>query len=222
MRKILYATILWLPLLTLLASCETDSYEKGQGTYSLMQADLAELDVDGQQQGVSFTTDDGNTYALISPLTAKWIATPDTTYRVLIYYNKVQSHQAELMGLGLIATMKPREHWRLNEQPQDPVGVESSWLAKSGKYLNLGLLFKSGRIDDEEGPHVIGIAQDTILVNADQTRTAYYRFLHDQGDTPEYYTNRHYISILLPEDRPDSVHLSISTYNGTVERQFAL
>lgn len=220
MNKVLYAAMLWLPLL--LSSCETDSYEKGTGRYSLMQADLADLTIDGDMQATAFTTDDGDHYAFTLPLSFKWIQTPDTTYRVLLYYNKVETAKAEAVSLGLVTTLQPREHWKFKELPQDPVGFESAWLAKTGRYVNLGLLFRSGRVDDEEGAHAIGLAQDTVLVNADQTRTAYYRLLHSQGDIPEYYTNRHYLSILLPDDRPDSVCLSISTYDGLLVRRFAL
>ena len=43
MRKLLLYT-----LSLLLFSCETDSYEKGQGKYSLMQADFAELTIDSR------------------------------------------------------------------------------------------------------------------------------------------------------------------------------
>ena len=71
-------------------------------------------------------------------------------------------------------------------------------------------------------PHLVSVAQDTVLVNADQTRTVYYRFLHGQNDTPQYFTNRHYLSILLPEERPDTACLTIVTYTGTIERRFAL
>ena len=77
-------------------------------------------------------------------------------------------------------------------------------------------------MDGTEGTHAIALCQDTVLVNADLTRTAYYRLLHDQGDAPEYYTNRRYVSIQLPQDRPDSVRLSIDTYEGTLEKLFAL
>lgn len=209
-------------VMLLLMACETDSYEKGQGRYSLMQADLSELAVDAEKRAVAFTTDDGDAYRIANPFTAQWISTPDTTYRMAIYYNKVEGQQAEVVGVNAVSTLKPREHWRVREQPDDPVGIESAWIAKNGKYINLGLMFKSGRIEDEEGPHVIGIVQDTVLVNTDQTRTAYYRLLHDQGDTPEFYTTRHYVSILLPEERPDSVRLSMNTYQGVIERLFPL
>ena len=206
----------------LLFSCVTDSYEKGQGQYSLMQADMGEVTIDAEKQAVAFTTDDGDSYMLTSPVTAQWIQTADTTYRAIIFYNKVEKGQAESMGMSSVPTLIPQEHWRYKEQPQDPVGFESAWLAKNKKYLNLGLLFKSGYVDDTMGRHLISLAQDTILVNADQTRTVYYRFLHGQNDTPEYFTNRHYISILLPEERPDTVRLTITTYDGVIQHAFAL
>lgn len=206
----------------LLFSCETDSYEKGQGKYSLMQADMGELTVNAEKQAVAFTTDDGDSYTLTAPATAQWIQTADTTYRVVIYYNKVEGGKAEALGLSSIPTMVPAEHWHYKKLPQDPIGFESAWLATNKKYINLGLLFKSGYADDTLGRHLISVVQDTILVNADQTRTAYYRFLHDQNDTPEYFSNRNYVSILLPQERLDTVHLSINTYSGEIERTFAI
>lgn len=206
----------------LLFSCETDSYEKGQGEYSLMQADMGELTINGDKQAVAFTTDDGDSYTLTDPVKVQWIQTADTTYRAVIYYNKVREGQAEAIGLSSVPTMTPVEHWRFREQPQDPIGFESAWVAKNKKYINLGLLFKSGYVDDTMGRHLISVAQDTILVNADQTCTAYYRFLHGQNNTPEYFTNRHYISILLPQELPDTVHLAIATYDGVINHTFAL
>ena len=208
-------------LVFFLFSCETNSYETGQGKYSLMQADLCELTVNSQKQGASFVTDDGDAYSLKEPFTAKWIQTADTVYRSLIYYNKVAASQAELMTAGAVPTLIPREHWRFEKIIQDPIDIESAWLSKSGKYLNMGILIKTGRVNDEEPAHTIGLAQDTVLVHPDGHSTAYYRFLHSQNDIPEYYTNRRFVSILLPsEQRPDTIRLQIETYNGPLERIF--
>jgi len=99
--------------------------------------------------------------------------------------------------------------------------LESAWLGKNGKYLNLGILLKTGQVDGEDGVHTIGLAQDTILVNTDGTRTAKFRFLHDQAGVPEYYTNRRFVSILLPDTVVlDTIRLTIPTYNGKTERVF--
>jgi hypothetical protein len=106
--------------------------------------------------------------------------------------------------------------------PQDPLGVESVWLTRNGKYINLGLLLKNGRIEDEEGTHVLGLCRDTVLKNDNETQTAYYRLLHSQGDAPQYYTNRRYVSILLPQEHLDTVRLSMETYSGRLEKVIAL
>lgn len=208
--------------LLLLAACETDSYDKGEGKYSQTQADFAELSVNSEKQGVSFMTDEGTRFTLTTPTTAQWIETADTIYRTIIYYNKVKEGEATAVSMGLLPTLKPVAHWKLKEQWEDPIGLESCWLTRNGKYINLGVLIKSGYVDDKEGLHKVALACDTILTNADQSRTAYYRLLHSQEDAPQYYTNRHYLSILLPEDRPDSVCLSLTTFEGLVQRRMPL
>ena len=226
MKKIRLSSIFLCLLLSssvFFCSCETENYETGQGKYSLMHIDLCEFTINNKGEGMSFVTDDGDAYTLQTPYAAEWITTSDTIYRTLIYYNKVEASLAGLVSIGEIPTLLPREHWKFKELPQDPLGVESAWISKSGKYLNLGLLLKTGRLDDKELPHTIGLAQDTLLVHPDGHRTAYYRFLHSQNGIPEYYTNRRYISILLPnEQRPDTICLQVQTYSGPLKRTFVL
>jgi len=201
-------------------SCETDSYEKGEGPYSLMQADFCQLNINSKKEGASFTTDEGVTYQLSPVVTAKWIETPDTNYRSLIYFNELSKTTAKPMAVSSVVTLHPVPHWHFKEQPQDPIGFESAWLSKNGLYLNVGLLVKTGRVNDEELPHNIGLAQDTVLVHADNKSKAFYRLLHSQNDIPEYYTNRRYISIALPQPRPDTICLSLQTYDGILEKVF--
>lgn len=203
-----------------LFSCTTDSYDKGEGKYSLMQADFCELAVNGEKQGVSFQTDEGESYLLKTPITTKWIETADTTYRAILYFNKVGDATAEAMAAGAVVTLHPIAHWRFKDEMQDPIGYESGWLSKNGKYLNLGLLMKTGRIDDEELPHSIGLAQDTVYTYDNGRSAAYYRLLHSQNGIPEYYTNRRYVSILLPQQCPDTIHFSMQTHEGLIERTF--
>jgi hypothetical protein len=207
-----------------LSSCETDSYEKGEGRYSLLQADFANLTVDNEKRGVSFVTDEGESYLLNNPLKTSWIETADTVYRTYLYYNKEDNGRADIKSIGILPTLIARDAKDFKRQPQDPLGVESSWLTRDSKYINMGLLLKNGRDDNgKEGIHSLALALDEVRQNDDQTHTAYYRLLHEQGEAPEYYTNRRYVCILLPtEERPDSVCLTVNTYDGVVVKKFKL
>lgn len=203
-----------------LLACTTDSYEKGEGKYSLLQADFAELSVNANKQGVSFITDEGAIYELVPSFTAKWIETADTTYRTIVYYDKTTATTARAEAVGTVVTLSPVQHWRFKELPQDAIDLESAWIAKNGKYLNLGLLVKTGRISDEELPHNIGLAQDTLYVHHDGRRTACWRLLHNQNGIPQYYTNRRYVSIRIPTNVPDTIRLTIPTSEGPLQRDF--
>lgn len=217
-RTLLYTAMSWL---SLLISCTTDSYDKGEGKYSLMQAELVDLTINSQKEATDFLTDDGERYTLTPAVSASWIQKADTTYRAVLYFNVLSNTTAEAVSLGTVPTLRAREHWKLEKQPEDPVGVESAWLSRSGKYVNLGLLLKTGQVDGEDGVHSVGLAQDTIRLNADHTRTACFRFLHDQADVPEYYTSRRYVSILLPDTvQLDTIRLTLPTYDGKIERVF--
>lgn len=207
----------------LLFSCTNDSYEKGEGKYSLMEAELVELTIDSEKQGTAFVTDDGNRFTLTPPASASWIETADTVYRAALYFNRLSNTTAEPIAVGAVPTLRPREHWKIEQQKQDPLGVESAWVSKNGKYVNLGLLLKTGVEDDSDAVHTIGLAQDTVLIHADNSRTAVYRLLHDQGGVPRYYTIRRYASILLPDTaRIDTVRLIVTTDDGTLTRLFAV
>jgi len=207
----------------LLLSCTTDSYEKGQGKYSLMEAELVELTIDGEKQGTAFVTDDDDRFTLTPSVSASWIETADTVYRAILYFNRLSETTAEPVAVGAVPTLRPREHWKIEQQKQDPLGVESAWVSKNGKYINLGLLLKTGVEDDSDAVQTIGLAQDTVLIHADDSRTAVYRLLHDQGGVPRYYTARRYVSILLPDTaRLDTVRLIVITDDGTLARQFKI
>ena len=222
MRKLLSSISICLLLSSsvFLLSCETDNYDKGEGSYSQMVADFAEMRSDANKRGVSFETDEGVNYILEKAYTASWMTKGDSTYRTAIYYNKVGEGVARLMSVSNILTIVPKKATSFKNQKQDPVGVESYWVSRQGKYFNVGLLLKNGRDENgKEGVHGLAIMDDGTHENDDHTKTACYRLLHDQGNVPEYYTNRSFISILLPDNnRPDSVRLTIRTYDGDVSK----
>lgn len=206
-----------------LTACTTDSYDKGEGKYSLMQAELVDLTINGQKEASAFVLDDGSRFSLTPPVTASWIQTADTVYRAVLYFNKLSETTAESVSLGSVPTLRAIHHWQMKEQPEDPLGVESAWLSKNEKYLNLGILLKTGQAEGNDGTQKIALVQDTIRINDDQTRTACFRLLHDQLGVPEYYTSRRFVSILLPDTvQLDTIRLTLPTYEGKKERLFSL
>ena len=55
----------------LVTSCTQDTYDKGDGKYSLMRGDFAEAIVNSSKQVTKIVTDDGEELPLTSPFTAK-------------------------------------------------------------------------------------------------------------------------------------------------------
>lgn len=208
-------------------SCTQDSYEKGEGRYSQMRGDFAEMHINSDKKAVSITTDDGDLLPLKELYASQWIATPDTTYRCILYYNKVKGTdgkmQAEVISAGQVpcVLVKPLAEYE-GEVHTDPVTFESVWMSKSGKYLNLSLQVKVGQTDDETAKHQLGILSDALTVHPDGKRTLHVFLNHDQGNVPAYYSSQVYISILTSTLEADSVRFRINTYYGPVEKTLSI
>jgi len=208
----------------LLTACTQDVYEKGQGSYSLLRGDLVEAHAGADNRIDRIITDDGDTLAPVTPMAHEWGQTPDTTYRALCYYNLTETRQADIVSCRPIATdtLTPRSELK-NGMKTDPVKLESIWIGKTRRYLNVSMYLKTGQTDDPKARHRIGFVSDTLLTNADATKTLHLQLYHDQGGIPEYYfSNRTYISIPLYQLKADSISLSIQTYDGRVEKRFRL
>ncbi len=223
----------WLSLLftmqwmLLTVSCIQDAYEKGQGKYSLMRADFVEAHANDQKQIDSFTTDDGISYQTTKPFGAKWVTTPDSIYRCILYYNKVDDgggiSKAEPISAGQVACLiiKPRGALK-GDMKTDAVRFESAWLSGTGRYLNLSLYVKTGVTDDEQAMQTISMVEDTVKTNPDATRTVCLRLYHDQGGVPEYYSTQVYASVPLSGLQADSLRISIQSYQGEVVKTFRM
>ena len=211
----------------LITSCTYDSYEKGDGDYSLMRGDFVEAQVDARKQIVSFTTDDGDQWSLSKPYSADWIVTADTVYRCMIYYNEVEDEQgkitAEVISIGEVscATVKSLTEFD-KEFRTDPVKFESIWLSKSGKYLNLFLQLKTGVTNDTSVVQQLAFVSDTLVVNPDNTSIRHIMLHHDQNRVPEYYYTKAYVSIPTSAISADSVRLSMNTYSGQIVKTLSL
>ena len=230
MKRLLHLIVIIITHFSLLishSSCTQDAYEKGEGEYSLMRADFIEAHANGQKEIDRITTDDGDQYSVTKTFTTKWVTTADSTYRCILYYNKVEEgsgkYSVEPISIGQVPCPKITPLAEL-EKPMktDPVKFESAWLSKTGKYLNLSLYLMTGTTDDDDASQTLHVVQDIIMTNPDATRTSHLRLYHDQGGIPEYYSTQVYASILTSQIDVDSVSLTINTYKGLVTKTFFL
>ncbi len=218
-------TMVAMAVLTVFAAfsaCQSDSYDTGQGPYSLMQADFVEAHTSASGFVYRIETDDGQTFSLAEPQKTVWASVTDTVYRALLYYEKTNDSVVRAVSVSQVPTLYPTALKPDETLLTDPVKFESMWVSANGKYLNLGLYLKNGSTQGDSLHHTVGMIRESETTSADGKRTVNLCFFHDQGGVPEYYSTRYYVSVPCKEIDADSVVVAINTYNGTVERRFSL
>ncbi|MBR6606749.1 MAG: NigD-like N-terminal domain-containing protein [Prevotella sp.] len=209
-------------LLLLLASCESDSYDKGEGELSLATAEFVEAHANGDKQMDYVITDNDERLTVSPQPSVKWMTTPDSLYRALLYYNNVGEGIIEPLSITQVPTLSIYPDWMIQDIKTDPVTFESIWQSANGKYLNMAFYLKIGEVGKDAELHTISIIQDTIIQNADGTATSFMCLYHDQGDMPEHYSSKCYISIPRDSIKADSVCMGINTYKGVLYKKVAL
>ena len=217
----LRATLL---LLCPLAACTQDAYEKGESERSRIQADFVEVHTDAERRIASANTDDGWQLTMQPPFTAEWAQQPDTFYRAVLYYDKVDGSGDIVAPVACssvpVPPITPADS--VKEMKTDPVQLESVWLSKSMRYLNAALWLKTGTADDSNAVHRLGVVNESLLTDEAGRRTLYLRLYHDQDGIPEYYSQRTYFSIPLYKLEADSIILTVGTYEGEVTKRFCI
>ncbi len=216
--------LLPLCLLAFLLSCEAESYESGDGKYSNVRADFAEVHTNANAQFYGLMTDDGDSLTIAEPKAYKWAATADSTYRALVYYNKVEG-KADVVSMVSVSVPAIYPVWKLKEMKTDPVGVESSWLSRNRRYANLGIRLMTGTEEGKDERQVLGMLCDTLLVHDNGHRHLQLRLYHDQNGVPQYYSSRGYVSIPLQKHpyqlgTGDTLSVTVNTYDGPVVKTF--
>ena len=214
-------------LMLLPASCTQDTYEKGEGTYSLMRGDFAEGYVNTDRAMISITTDDGDLLPLKEPYKDQWITSADTTYRCMLYYNKVEGSNgqpmADVISMGPVPCPSIRRMADMRDEFRtDPVKFESAWMSRSMRYLNMSIQVKTGITDDTAAVQRLSIVADTLIRYADHSSSLYLLLHHNQGGVPEYYSTTAYVSLPVDSIPADTVHLTINSYDGLVHKQFVM
>lgn len=225
MRRLVFISLLTL----LLFSCDNDTYDSGDGALSYMRADFVEAATDASARFVSISTDDGERLDLVQPVAYKWAQVPDTVYRALIYYNKVETSAgvacASPVAMSRVLTLQPETTSGQDAPPAaDPLTLVSAWRSNNGKYLNLELSVKTGKTD-EDIKHEIGIVYEGEEPLQDGGRRLKLLLTHNRKAMPEYYSVTAYVSI--PVDRlpvavsaGDEVIVSLNTYGGLYKKTF--
>ena len=208
--------------LAVFSACQNDSYDTGQGSYSLTQADFVEAHTSALGLVDRVETDDSQTFSLSQPQKTAWASVTDTVYRALLYYEKTNDSVVRTVSISQVPTLHPTALKPEETLCTDPVKFESMWIGTNGKYLNIGLYLKDGKAKSDSQHHTVGMIRESETTSADGKRTVNLRFFHDQGGVPEYYSTRYYLSVPCKEIEADSVAVTINTYNGTVERRFSL
>lgn len=209
------ATLLLLPILTLLSSCEDatdDDYR-----YPSVRTDFACIATDGKGRIEHLLLDDGSSYPV--RLTRDFLEAyddeptykRDTLYRLLSVYELVSTGQndtvADLYALGNIISQVPTRLREDEELHQDPVYLQSIWL--SGGYLNFVLEVKA-----LNGKHSIGFVDTTPETMQGKEFTFYHRVIDDV----ESYRQKLYGSIPLAPFKEslgqgDTLRFVVNTYD---------
>ncbi len=203
-------------------SCTIDSYDKGDGELSAVQADFVMAHAVADHKVDYAVTDDNQRLTLQSLYAASWAQKADSSYRAIMYYEK-KGEEAAVVSLTQIPVVAliPKDSLK-SDMKTDPLTFESIWVSKNKSYVNVSFYAKIGTTDKEKAVHRMGIIKDTLLTNADNKKTLCLRFYHDQGDVPEYYSQKGYFSIPLKGLTADSIRLTMNTYKGEVIKTVAI
>ena len=213
------AVALWLT-----AACETDDYETGDGKYSYLRADFVEARSGEAKKVVSAVTDEGDSLVFRDGADCSWLTTPDSVYRGLLYSARgdEKAPYTQFVALSQVLVLRVPEK-RIEKPVTDPLTLESAWVSANGKYLNLGLVVKTG-VDadaDTQKSQRLGVGCDTLVTHADGHRELHLILYHDQAGVPEYYSSNVYASIPIGAlSKGDVVTLDVQTYKGPLSRTF--
>lgn len=208
----------------LLASCTTEQYDSGDGKWSYLRSDFAEVCTDAQSRMSSFTTDEQLSLQVEGTPKVSWMTTPDSTYRALVYYAAPGSPvPVKVFTVNNVLCPKIKRLQTLAPLKTDPVSFVALWLSANRKYVNITFDVKTGSSGSDADGQSIGAVLTDMTRNADGTLTAHITFCHDQGNVPQYYSSRQYASLAVAQMQDaDSASIVINSYKGKVVKTISL
>lgn len=204
-----------------MASCTVEPYETGDTSLSYLMAEMVDMHVVGREIKSIVTDSDERLAVSSSYLLPEKMEHRDTTYRMMLYYNKEGNKPIELKSLRRAHVVKASDKHSSLTLKDDPVKFISAWKARNGSYINMSLGLMVGNAENEDAVHKVGLVVNSVETMADGSKTYYFTLHHDQDSIPEYYTQTVYISVPLKEySAGDRICIRMNTYSGWIEKIF--
>lgn len=204
-----------------MASCTVEPYESGDTSLSYLMAEMVDMHVVGREIKSIVTDSDERLAVSSSYLLPEKMEHRDTTYRMMLYYNKEGNNSVDLKSLKRAYVVKSSDKHSSLTLKDDPVKFISAWKAQNGSYINLSLGLMVGNAENEDAFHKVGLVVNSVETMADGSKTYYLTLHHDQDSIPEYYTQTVYISVPLKEySVGDRICIRMNTYSGWIEKIF--
>lgn len=206
------------------ASCKTDD-ETSEDFLSFLRADFVEVHTRAEKTLDYALSDEGDSLVFDPLVTADWATTADSIYRALLLYNKNSSdgRVTDVISVNQVMTLWMLKSSRIQEVRTDPVSVESAWMSRNGKYVNLGIYIKTGKENGSDARQSLAMVCDTVMSRDDGSKEYQLRLYHDQNGVPEYYSSRIYLSVPIGTlRRGDAIRIEANTYDGVLTRSFVV
>ena len=204
-----------------MASCTVEPYESGDTSLSYLMAEMVDMHVVGREIKSIVTDSDERLAVSSSYLLPEKMEHRDTTYRMMLYYNKEGNKPIELKSLRRAHIVKPSDKQSSLTIHDDPVKLISVWKAQNSSYINMSLGLMVGNVENEDAVHKVGLVVNSVETIADGSKTYYLTLHHDQDSIPEYYTQTVYLSVPLKEySAGDRICIRMNTYSGWIEKIF--
>ena len=204
-----------------MASCTVEPYESGDTSLSYLMAEMVDMHVVGREIKSIVTDSDERLAVSSSYLLPEKMEHRDTTYRMMLYYNKEGNKPIELKSLRRAHVVKASDKQSSLTIHDDPVKLISVWKAQNSSYINMSLGLMVGNVENEDAVHKVGLVVNSVETIADGSKTYYLTLHHDQDAIPEYYTQTVYLSVPLKEySAGDRIYIRMNTYSGWIEKIF--
>ncbi len=123
--------VMLLVTLLMVVACKHDFFEKGDSGLSYLNTDFVEVRTNEAAELVEAVTDKGELLKLQPHLKKLWAMTSDTTYRALLYYDKVVDGKTKAIEVSQVPVLRMRLALNVDVVHTDPVVFESAWISKN-------------------------------------------------------------------------------------------